>query len=232
MPVLTPTKATGGTTKALPGIYAEPQQLVTDQALAAATPETGLNEAFLADLLSAMLTHERCGRHLYRSCEARTHNPVLQAKYREFGAETEHHVEILEAVVTATGGNTSYVGPAARAVEGTDSNVLQSTFMLRGSVDPMTAEMVMLDAVLFAECMDHANWQLFSKLATRLPAGSLRDQFEAAGREVEPQEDEHLTWATTTKERLAMLQASDTAAADITANADEVNVRVQNWLAE
>jgi rubrerythrin len=179
-----------------------------------------------------MLTHERCGRHLYRSCEARTNNPVLQAKYREFGAETERHVEILEAVVTATGGNPSYVGPAARAVEATDSSLLQSTFMLRGSLDVVTAETVMLDAVLLAECMDHANWQLFTKLATRLPAGDLRDQFEAAGREVEPQEDEHLTWATTTKERLTMLQASDSAGSSIATKADEVIARVQNWLAE
>ncbi len=46
-----------------------------------------------------MLTHERCGRHLYRSCESRSNNPVLQAKYREFGEQTERHVEILEGLI-------------------------------------------------------------------------------------------------------------------------------------
>ena len=31
------------------------------------------------DTLSAMLTHERCGRHLYRSVEGRSLNPMLKA---------------------------------------------------------------------------------------------------------------------------------------------------------
>lgn len=231
MPILTPTKATGGTTKAFPGIYAEPEQLVTDQALAAAMPDTGLDNAFVADLLSAMLTHERCGRHLYRSCETRTNNPGLQAKYQEFGVETEHHVEVLETLIAGMGGNPSYLGPMARAVDGTDVSVLQSTFMLRGSVDIMTAELVMLDAVLLAESMDHANWQLFVILAAQLPVGELQDQFAAAGREIEPQEDEHLTWAKSTKEQLAMLRASNISGASATATPDELLAGVQSWLA-
>jgi hypothetical protein len=230
--ILTPTKDTGGTTKALPGIYAEPDRLVRDEQLASAMADTGLNGPFVADLLSAMLTHERCGRHLYRSCEGRTNNPILQAKYREFGAETEHHVEVLEGIVTSMGGNPSYLSPAARAVEGTDSNLLQSTFMLRGSVDIMTAEMVMLDAVFLAESMDHANWQLFTKLASRLPDGELRARFDAAGAEVEPQEDDHLAWAATTKERLVMLQSADRAKVSVAMKAEELVARVQNWLAE
>jgi len=232
MPILTPTKDTGGVTKALPGIYAEPELLITDEALGAPLGDTGLNGAFVADLMSAMLTHERCGRHLYRSCEGRTNNPVLQAKYREFGAETEHHVEILESLVVAAGGNPAYVGPMARAVEGTDSAILQSSFMLRGSVDLMTAEMVMLDAVLLAESMDHANWQLFAKLVPRLPAGDLREQFEAAGDEAEPQEDEHLAWAKATKERLTLVQVQETTTSSLADEAEELSARVKNWLSD
>jgi len=33
-------------------------------------------------------------RALYRSGEGRTNNPVLQKQYREFGSETERHVEV------------------------------------------------------------------------------------------------------------------------------------------
>jgi hypothetical protein len=231
MPILTPTKDTGGVTKALPGIYAEPDRFVTDETLAAAMPDTGLDNAFLADLLSAVLTHERCGRHLYRSCEGRTNNPVLQAKYREYGEETERHADLLEGLISGGGGNPSYLSPLARAVEGTDSNILESTFMLRGSLDLAAAEMALLDAVVLAESMDHANWQLMAKVAAQLPQGALRDQFDAAVAEVEPQEDEHLTWALATKERLTLLQLS-AATASLTEKADGLMARVQNWLSE
>src|SRR4051812_30533526 len=159
MTILFPTKDKGATTKPATMVYAEPTQLVTDDMLRDQLPDLGMNTAFVADILSAMLTHERCGRHLYRSVEGRTNNPVLQAKYREFGQETERHAEILEQLIAQMGGNPSYVSPAARAVEGMDSKLVESTFMLSGSVDLMTAEMAMLDAVFLAESADHANWK-------------------------------------------------------------------------
>jgi hypothetical protein len=178
-----------------------------------------------------MLTHERCGRHLYRSVEGRTNNPVLQAKYREFGAETERHVELLENLIAGAGGNPSYLSPLARAVEATDSNILQSTFLMRGSIDPATAEMAMLDAVALAESMDHANWKLMARIGEQLPQGPMREQCEAVVAEVEPQEDEHLSWSLETKERLTLLQLSirDRSVAE---KADELVARVQNWLAD
>ncbi|HLM17972.1 MAG TPA: hypothetical protein VK549_09140 [Acidimicrobiia bacterium] len=234
MPILTPTKDTGGVTKAMRGVYAELDRYVDDESLAAAMAETGLNNAFLADLLSAVLTHERCGTHLYRSVEGRTNNPVLKAKYREFGSETERHVELVETLVAAGGGNPSYLSPLARAVEGTDSKILESTFMLRGSLDLAAAEMAMLDAVALAESMDRANWQLMAKVTEQLPEGTMstRDQFQAAVDEVVPQEDDHFMWALTTKERLTMLQLSSTMAASLTDKAEQLMARVQNWLAE
>jgi hypothetical protein len=231
VPTLTPTKLTDGVTKALPGVYAEPDRYVTDASLAAALPDTGLDNAFLADLMSAMLTHERCGRHLYRSVEGRTNNPVLQAKYREFGAETERHVELLEHLIADAGGNPSYLSPLARAVEATDSNILQSTFLMRGSIDAATAEMAMLDAVALAESMDHANWKLMARISEQLPKGPMREQCEAAVAEVEPQEDEHLSWSLETKERLTLLQLS-ARGRSMAEKADELVARVQNWFAD
>src|SRR4051794_20171362 len=121
MTILTPTKDTGAQTKSNEGIYAEPGQLVTDDDLAAQFPDIGLNTPFLADVLSGMLTHERCGRHLYRAAATRSNNPILKAKYEEFGRETEQHVAILEALVTQMGGNPAYVSPIARTVEAADT---------------------------------------------------------------------------------------------------------------
>src|SRR5688572_2401451 len=115
---LTPTYDTGSTAKASEALYVPPDRTVDDGALAAQLPDLGANEPFIADLLSMALTHERCGRHLYRAVAERTNNPVLMAKYKSYGEETERHAELLEAVISATGGDPGYVSPAARATEG------------------------------------------------------------------------------------------------------------------
>lgn len=207
MPILTPTKQTGAMAKASDVVYVEPGIQVTDEQLAEDLTVEGLNAAFLADLLSSFLAHERCGRHLYRSVAGRTNNPVLKQRYEDFGDETERHVGILEELVAGMGGNPNYVSPAARATEASDSSVLQSTFLLAGSLDAMTQDMVMLDAVLLAEALDHANWKALSELTTQLPEGSARDAFAAAVDQVGPQEDDHLRWVLDMRQQLSMLQA-------------------------
>jgi rubrerythrin len=232
MAILTPTKDKGATTKRTFMVVAEPDRLVTDEQLAAMMPDGGMNGPFVADLLSAMLTHERCGRHLYRSVEGRTNNPMLQAKYREFGDETEQHVDILERLIAEAGGNPAYVSPMARAVQGTDTRIVESTFVLAGSLDVMTAEMAMLDGVFLAESMDNANWTTFNRLVEMMPDGDLRQRFEAAGQEVGAQEQEHIGWATQTKERLTLLQATSKMTTSMGAKADELMARVKNWLAD
>ena len=212
MATLTATKTTGGAVRVTPGLYAEPDRQLTPAELQQPFADADVNGVFLSDLLSACLTHERCGRHLYRSCEERSNTSALKAKYKEFGAETERHVEILERLIADAGGNPSYMSPQARAVEGMDSKLLESTFMLAGSIDLITQEMAMLDAVFLAESIDHANWKVLAQLGAQLPEGALREAFQRASDEVEQQEDEHLEWASQTKERLTMLLAhTDTA---------------------
>ena len=208
MPTLTPTKLTGALTKHLPSVYAEPDRYATDEALSEFLGGSGLNGAFVTEVLSGMLAHERCGRHLYRTCATRTTSSDLQAKYEEFGSETERHVEILEQIVSDGGGSPMYVGPTARAVTGTDSRLVESTFALGGSLDPATAELAMLDAVFLAESMDHANWQLFTRLTEELQDTPWYEPFREAADEVIGQEEEHLRWATTTKAGLVIAECT------------------------
>jgi rubrerythrin len=226
--MLTPTKDKGAQTKLHEGVYAEPAQVVTDEDLAAQLDDLGVNMPFLADVVSAMLTHERCGRHLYRAVAARANNPMLKAKYEEFGRETEHHVEVLEALVQQMGGNPAYVSPTARTVEAADTKLLESTYTTSGSVDPMTAEMALLDAVFIAESVDHANWKTFASVVDLLPDGELRDAMAAAAAEVEAQEDEHLGWATTTKQRMIAMQVKSNVMQTVGMKAEELVARVRN----
>jgi rubrerythrin len=230
MATLTPTKLTGGAVKSRPGVYAEPDRQLTPEQLEQPFISTGLNGVFVADLLSACLTHERCGRHLYRSCEGRTNSAALEAKYKEFGKETERHVQILEQLIASAGGNPSYMSPHARAVEGMNSNLLQSTFLLGGSVDLITEEIAMLDAVFVAESIDHANWKALAQLGAQLPQGALRESFQQATDEVEQQEDEHLEWASQTRARLTMLLARSEKVAEVESQTESMAARVKNWL--
>lgn len=219
---LTPTHDTGAVTK-IPSmmITVPPGRAIDDDELAAMLVDTGSNASFIADLLSAALAHERCGIHLYRSVAGRTQNPFLKTKYTSFGEETERHAEILGDLIVAIGGDPMYVSPMARATEATDGRLLESTFMLAGSVDVMTAEMVMLDAVLLAETIDRGNWLAIEAVAPDMADGALTERFTAAVREVLLEEDLHLEWAAQTRLRMVKLQASSRWATSAAATAEE-----------
>lgn len=135
-----------------------PERERWDEPFASFLDGAGLDGSLLADLLSDMITHEQCGADHYRSLARGTHDPALKRKYEQFGDETKHHVEILEHLARSLDGETTYVSPSARAAEHAGTGLLESTFMLGGSVGVVTQEMVMLDAVLLAEAKGQPNW--------------------------------------------------------------------------
>ena len=187
--------------------YVDPARAMRPARHEAFLAEADLNGPFIADLLSDMLAHERAGAMLYRSVAGRTHNPVLQQRYNHFGNETVEHVEVLETLIADLSGDPGYVSPAARATEKSGVGLLESTFLLAGSVDLMTQELVMLDAVLLAEAKDHANWSCLSSLVRDMPDGDIRGAFQAAVERVEPQEDDHFGWAQNMRCKMIAAQA-------------------------
>jgi hypothetical protein len=54
------------------------------------------------------------------------------------------------------------------------------------------------------ETKDHADWQLLGHLARRSNDSGLRDVLKPAVAEVEPGEDQHLSWTAEQMARLAM----------------------------
>lgn len=197
------TRAAGGTAQPIGVLYLEPGVQVLDAGTGTALEDLGMNAPFVADLLSACLAHERCGVHLYRSVAARTQLDDLRAQYEHFGEETLDHVRLLEELIGATGGDPMYVSGSARATEKAAAGIVESTFMLSGSVDSTTAELSMLEAVVLAETKDHANWQLLSMLAAQMPDGEIRARFASTAARVLAQEADHYGWARDT--RAAML---------------------------
>jgi rubrerythrin len=196
------TKATGGTAKPVGVLYIEPDLQVPDAGSTTALAETGLDPGFTADLLSACVAHERCGVHLYRSVAARTTIDELRERYEHFGEETLEHVRLLEELITAAGGDPMFVSPAARATEKAGAGLIETTYLLDGSIDSNTAEVAMLEAVVLAETKDHANWELLAQLAAAMSPSDVRTQLEAVTTEVLAQEEEHVTWASDTRAQM------------------------------
>jgi rubrerythrin len=229
MPTLIPTAIQGARSAPAEMTYVDPARHLTDAERQQFLDGTGLNGPFVADLLSDMLAHERAGAHLYRSVAARTNNPMLKRQYEHFGGETVEHVDVLETLIGQLGGEPMYVSPAARATEKAGSALLESTFLLAGSVDLMTQELVMLDAVMLAEAKDHANWSGLSKLIDTFPEGEIRDHVRRAVGQVDPQEDQHLGWAQDMRSKLITLQVRSGAMATMGAKAEEMMARIKDW---
>lgn len=220
------TRATGATAKPVGVLYIEPELQVLDAGSATELAATGLNPAFLADLLSAAAAHERCGVHLYRSVAGRTMRPEFRERYEHFLEETTRHVELLEELISSAGGDPHYVSPAARATEKAGAGLVESTYLLGGSIDPMTAELAMLEAVMLAEAKDHQNWELLAQVSSAMAEGDLRAQFERVTAEVLAQEEEHYGWSHAARaELLATLVGVAPDAAPSTTVEHEIDLR-------
>ena len=198
------TNETGGTAQPAEAVYVPPDRQVRDAGSTTVLAEAGLDAAFVADLLSACLAHERCGAQLYRSVAGRTADAELRAQYEHFGEETREHVERLEQFIVAADGDPQYVSASARATEKAGVGLLECTYLLGGSLDPMTAELVMLEAVMLAEAKDHSNWELLAQLASTMTDGALRRRMQTVTSEVLAQEEEHYRWAHDTRARLLL----------------------------
>jgi len=222
------TKDKGGKIKPIGMESAEPQcQMAEDQLKGFAAGADSLNGPFFADLLSAFLAHEQAGFHLYQVIAKRTQNPMLARHYREFGKETEDHIRILAGLITHLGGDPMYVSPAARMTEMVGSKLLEIG-LLAGSADIMTLELTMLEAVILAETKDHANWSFLSMLAQDLPDSEATRAIQAAVAQVEPQEDNHLSWAKDTWNQLAKAQTQSRAAQKIAESAEKAVGKVKD----
>jgi hypothetical protein len=231
MPTLTPSAASGARSVPVGMTHVDPSRGLLPTEHESFLAGTGLNGPFVADLLSDMTAHERGGAALYRSVGGRSNNPVLKQKYGHFEHQTVEHIAVLEELVTRLGGDPGYVSSSARATERTGLALVESTFLVGGSVDLMTQELVMLDAVLLAEAKDHANWSGLAQLVDVVPEGEARDAVRAAVERVEPEEDEHLGWVQDVRTKLISTQVRSGAMQTVAAKAEEMVARVQGLFA-
>jgi rubrerythrin len=155
-----------------------------------------MNNEVVLDKLSEFLMVEQCGWQLYRVVGERATDAELQARYQEFGRETDRHRTILTGLIRQLGGDPDHVSPTARIAQAKSEALLQAA-LVAGPLSEAELEASDLENVVLAETKDHADWELLGQLAEQLPNGKARKAIEAAVAEVGPQEDEHLAWAQT-----------------------------------
>jgi rubrerythrin len=205
MTVITVTKERGGKTTPIGMTVAEPACRMTESELTGFGGEPGLMGVFLAELMSGFAAQERCGVHLYRVAAGLTQIPEWRERYEEFGEETEEHVRIYEELIARLGGDPMYVSPQARMTQYVSTKLMEP-ILLEGSVDTLTQELTMLEAVMLAERKCHANWELVAELGRVMEDGPEREAIREAVGRVGPQEDEHVEWAETSWREMALAQ--------------------------
>lgn len=207
MPTITPSPLTGATIKPGPLVTVVPAREVTDEQLSSFASGSDLNGAYLADLLSAFLAHERDGVAMYRALGAMTKNPMLQAKYAEFGAESEQAVAVYESLVDSLGGSSQYVSPASRLTMHQDAKLLEA-FQLAGSADELSLEMAGVQAVLAASMLCLANAHIVKRLGEEAAQGSpAKASLQGSAGQLLDSSRRHLEWASDTAQTMAVTQA-------------------------
>src|SRR3954471_12045499 len=71
----------------------------------------------LLDKLSEFLMVEQGGLQLYKVAQGRAIDAELKRLYGQFAEQTSHHREVLIRLITAVGGDPSYIGPTARIAQ-------------------------------------------------------------------------------------------------------------------
>jgi rubrerythrin len=206
------TKEMGATTMPIGMVVAEPKTEKTSTELISSMGDIEANRILFANLLSTFAAHERCGVHLYRTAVGMTQISEWRNRYEEFLEQTENHVRILSDLTLELGGDPMYVSPQARMTEFVNTKLMEP-LLFDGSIDSLTRELTMLEAVLLAEQKCHANWELLRQVAEQLSDSTAKLALQEAVEQVEDEEDEHVRWAQETWQQTILTQLAPGAVA-------------------
>ncbi len=164
---------TGATIKPGPSITVVPGRAISDDQLAHVGRGSGLNGPFLADQLSAWVTHQRMGGNLLRTLQSRTANPLLQSLYGTLLTSNAKAVDAWERLIGRLGSNPQYASPPARMQEGMDTKIVES-LLLSGSADPLSFETAGLMATYSAMTLAVLHAETLSSLADAADDGEAK----------------------------------------------------------
>ena len=172
------------------------------------TTSIDFKREMLMDKLSEFLAVEKGGAKLYQTALQQVRDPDVLNKFREFYEQTKRHEEILTKVIRDLGGDPSYMSHGAKIAE-QKAEALLKTMTMTDGMSPRQAELNAMENIILAETKDHADWVLLNKIAHRTSDSKISNILKPAVNEVEPQENEHLTWPTEAMTRLALAAMSE-----------------------
>ena len=143
------------------------------------------------DLLYQALETEKGGVQVYATALRCAVNQDLRDEWNKYLEQTKNHVQILSEILTALELDPDAETAGRKVVRYIGTSLVKAMEMALRSADPLSAQIVAAECVVFAETKDHLNWELLGELAKNA------DEVEAelimpAYEQVEEEEDEHL----------------------------------------
>jgi len=143
------------------------------------------------DLLYQALETEKGGVQVYATALRCAINQDLRDEWNKYLEQTKNHVQIVTEILTTLELDPDAETPGRKVVRYIGTSLVKAMEMALRSADPLSAQIVAAECVVFAETKDHLNWELLGELAKNA------DEAEAAlllpaYQQVEEEEDEHL----------------------------------------
>ncbi len=150
-----------------------------------------MEQKVLKELLLQSLEHERGGVKVYQTAVRCAVNKDLKKEWEKYLQETEHHVEVLQGVLSQMKLDAEEQSPGRKIVHDLGAALVAAVNAAQGAGDPKAAQLVAAECVTLAETKDHMDWELIGA-ASKEAGGAAGKALAAAYDEIEDQEDEHL----------------------------------------
>lgn len=164
MATMTVTKDKGGAGRPAGMTVILPSQEVPLEALQTIGKDAGLNGVVLADLISAMATHQRHAAHVARAAANETNTLERRKLHEGLAKMYKERVGALESLLDKLGVPRLYVSPRAR-MAGFIVEHSSMVSMLAGSIDPETLEVTLLNVAFTLAEQSLADMQALEAIA-------------------------------------------------------------------
>jgi rubrerythrin len=142
------------------------------------------------ELLLQSLEHEMGGVKIYEMALQCVVNEELREEFEKYHEQTEKHVQILQDVCLQMQYDPQEQTPGRKITHDKGAALVASMEAALSTGDKEAAQCVACEAVVIAELVDHANWELIGDVAKKM-SGAEGKALKAAYGEVEDEEDEH-----------------------------------------
>jgi len=148
------------------------------------------NDEQLHELLYQALETELGGVKIYETAISCAINSDLKSEWKEYLAQTRHHVEVLRKLFSTFGLDESKMTPGRQVVAHIGRALVEAMAMAKAKGGAEAAQIVAGECVTLAETKDHMNWELLGLVATKgRPEHAAA--LSSAHEEVEEDEDHH-----------------------------------------